>query len=673
MKTENIYEISKDRPLKSAEIFQPNDFYGHASIIKKYVKLPENYQLKAAIEHGAGIGGNIWDQNINNVLPAMFTSSFYRSRILKNKTSKKIFIIGPKIQYARHYLNEEELKIKKETLGKNLLSFPAHSTHYVNTHYDIQKYCQFLKDFGKNYQSIRICLYWKDILRGLDKEYERFGFQVETAGHMFDPLFLSRLKSIIEAATFTTSNNIGTILGYCVILNKPHLLIESEIKKDSQYKDKLLECSDLTDQSDAIDIREAFTELQEHVTPKQKEIVNKYWGIDEFKSVEEMGAIINECEKLYQKRTGVYFSQNKPKDDEFLFKGSFEEVLHEIGKVIETYPRRKKGLLEIDNRAFYFSDLHSFYHQAIQIFKSDIYGFKTDRDNPVILDCGAHVGLASIYFATKYPNSSVHAFEADPAIAKMLTENINSFGLRMVNVHPQAVWINEEGVCFNKSGDDSGFISDEKPENIEKVSSIRLKKFIENQHVDLLKLDIEGAEYDVIKDCDEALANVKSIIIEVHKFRDHNGSLGEILGILEKNNFEYTFGDFHFAEWLEPSLIPPFLSCRTNKYIITIFAWQPGDRKSNSVENQKNMERALKELNAGHNSKAILLIKKAIQEVPGEKALYYALAVAHAREENFFEAKKLLAQIPENNHIYDKASYLLEMINDEIQDKHRGE
>ena len=63
MKTDNIYELSKDRPLKSTEIFQPNDFYGHASIIKRYVKLPENYQIKAAIEHGAGIGGNIWDDS----------------------------------------------------------------------------------------------------------------------------------------------------------------------------------------------------------------------------------------------------------------------------------------------------------------------------------------------------------------------------------------------------------------------------------------------------------------------------------------------------------------------------------------------------------------------------------------------------------------------------------
>ena len=359
MKTDNIYELSKDRPLKSNEIFQPNDFYGHASILKKYVKLPENYQIKAAIEHGAGIGGNIWDQNIKNILPAIFTSSYYRSRISKNNTQKKIFVIGPKIQYAKHYLTEEELQIKKEKLGKNLLSFPTHSTHYVNSHYDIQKYCQVLKELGKDYKSIRVCLYWKDILRGLDKEYKRNGFEVETAGHMFDPLFLSRLKSIIETATFTTSNNIGTILGYCIILKKPHLLAESEIKRDSLYSNKLAECSDLTNQPDANEIREAFTEIQENITPKQKEIVNKYWGVREFNSIEEMDAIIKECEELYQKGTGVYNSQNKQKNSEYLFNGSFDEVLQDISKVIGTYPRRKKGALKINNRAIYFCDLHS--------------------------------------------------------------------------------------------------------------------------------------------------------------------------------------------------------------------------------------------------------------------------------------------------------------------------
>jgi FkbM family methyltransferase len=615
MKTDNIYELSKDRPLKSNEIFQPNDFYGHASILKKYVKLPENYQIKAAIEHGAGIGGNIWDQNIKNILPAIFTSSYYRSRILKNNTQKKIFVIGPKIQYAKHYLTEEELQIKKEKLGKNLLSFPTHSTHYVNSHYDIQKYCQVLKELGKDYKSIRVCLYWKDILRGLDKEYKRNGFEVETAGHMFDPLFLSRLKSIIETATFTTSNNIGTILGYCIILKKPHLLAESEIKRDSLYSNKLAECSDLTNQPDANEIREAFTEIQENITPKQKEIVNKYWGVSEFNSIEEMDAIIKECEELYQKGTGVYNSQNKQKNSEYLFNGSFDEVLQDISKVIGTYPRRKKGALKINNRAIYFCDLHSFYFQSMQIFKQNLYGFKSDARNPVILDCGAHIGLASIFFSEKYPNSEIYAYEADPEISKILDHNIKSLGLKNVKTISKAVWIDEQGVSFKNSGDDSGYINKTDEGNGIKIPSFRIRNFLNEKHVDLLKLDIEGAEFDVIEDCDGVLANAKNIIIEVHKFRENYGSLGSILKTLEKNNFEYALGDLHPADWIETSSAPPLLALQSDKFIVTVFAWQKAKK---SVKYEKKFESKVVHIctqDFGGAGKAAYRLHKGLQKV----------------------------------------------------------
>jgi hypothetical protein len=40
VKTDNIYELSKDRLLVTREILKPNDFYGHASILKKFVNLP---------------------------------------------------------------------------------------------------------------------------------------------------------------------------------------------------------------------------------------------------------------------------------------------------------------------------------------------------------------------------------------------------------------------------------------------------------------------------------------------------------------------------------------------------------------------------------------------------------------------------------------------------------
>lgn len=40
---------------------------------------------------------------------------------------------------------------------------------------------------------------------------------------------------------------------------------------------------------------------------------------------------------------------------------------------------------------------------TLQIFYSDIYGFKTEKDSPAILDCGAHVGLVSTNTAKGTP------------------------------------------------------------------------------------------------------------------------------------------------------------------------------------------------------------------------------------------------------------------------------
>ncbi|MGD9077994.1 MAG: FkbM family methyltransferase [Desulfobacterales bacterium] len=668
MTNEMLEKLAAECPESTSEIFRPNDYYGHAYLLKKYCGIDQEISLPGIYPHAISFRDKAWAAELKHPMPFFLLKSKLQSDVYSKYSDKPSWIIGAPNYYAVRLINDEVKEIQSDAKGTLIL--PAHSTHHLTNNYDFNAFVQYLKNLPEKYKPITICLGWRDIQLRMHEAYLKHGFECTTAGHMYDKDFFPRLVRIFASNKFAVTNHIGTSAFYAAAMDIPVNLYRQKIETKPARFDQPAHLLQEAQFKPYLPIVEEFIDSckdpDEQMAKHQKNIAKMILGYEAIKEPEELRSLF---ESLWQK------SEMKPfiKQPNYVVEGSFNDVIQAIDKQVRSYPRQTPGRLKIDGFPIVFADLHSFYHQAIQIFQSEIYGFKTEKDNPVILDCGAHVGLASIYFATKYPNSSIHAFEADPVIAKMLNENVNTLGLRTVNVHPQAVWVNEKGVCFNKSGDDSGFISDEEPESLERVSSIRLKQFIENQHVDLMKLDIEGAEYEVIKDCDEALANVKNIIIEVHKFRDNNGSLGDILGILEKNNFEYTFGDFHFADWLEPSLVPPFSSCKTNKYIITIFAWQHDDRKLNSIETKKDVERALKELNTGRNSKAILLIKKAIQEAPGEKALYYALAVAHAREENFFEAKKLLAQIPENNPIYDKASYLLEMINQEIQDKHKGE
>jgi FkbM family methyltransferase len=89
----------------------------------------------------------------------------------------------------------------------------------------------------------------------------------------------------------------------------------------------------------------------------------------------------------------------------------------------------------------------------------------------------------------------------DENIAQTLKENIKSFEISAVEVNEKAIWINNDGIEFQQEGGFSGRIP--KPgdkENIVKVPTQRLRDLLA-EPVDFLKMDIEGAENDVLSDC----------------------------------------------------------------------------------------------------------------------------------------------------------------------------
>lgn len=190
------------------------------------------------------------------------------------------------------------------------------------------------------------------------------------------------------------------------------------------------------------------------------------------------------------------------------------------------------------NFIFDVPDFPSFTEQFKELFVDESYKFTSQSSSPIIIDCGANIGTSCLYFKTLYPQSKVTAFEADEKIAKILTSNLNNNNINDVKIISSAVWINNDGIEFSCEGADGGSIQGNGARK--KVNSIRLKEVL-NQigRVDLLKIDIEGAEYEVIKDCQSALGNVENIFIEYHSWNNSPQRLSEILVILEQNNFRY--------------------------------------------------------------------------------------------------------------------------------------
>lgn len=116
MNINELYSLagSIDTPLITPEIHTPNDFYGHATILKHYAQLPQNYAIKAVIEHAAVFSSFFWDVELNARLPVFLCPAFQRVTFLSTKTNKALFDVGPLILYAPNYLSDDEIEKEKK-------------------------------------------------------------------------------------------------------------------------------------------------------------------------------------------------------------------------------------------------------------------------------------------------------------------------------------------------------------------------------------------------------------------------------------------------------------------------------------------------------------------------------------------------------------------------------
>ena len=183
-------------------------------------------------------------------------------------------------------------------------------------------------------------------------------------------------------------------------------------------------------------------------------------------------------------------------------------------------------------------DCMSFLYQYKEIFADGSYKFESKTDAPVIIDCGTNIGMSILYFKSLFPNSKITAFEASANIARLLHKNLERNAIHDVTIIEKAVWTDDEGIWFsNESADSSSMYLGG---NKTLVPSKRLADFLSTQsHIDFLKIDIEGAETEVLKDCRHLLSKVQNIFVEFHSYVDHHQTLADVMKVLEENGFRY--------------------------------------------------------------------------------------------------------------------------------------
>ncbi len=210
------------------------------------------------------------------------------------------------------------------------------------------------------------------------------------------------------------------------------------------------------------------------------------------------------------------------------------------------------------NGALRFTERHALLTLLKEILVNEDYYAPIERPAPRIIDCGAHQGLSLYYFKTIYPTASVTAFEPDPVNRAIAEDNMRRNNFSDVEILPHALAATEgvqhfyvyRGQSMASSLIDRKQQLAKRPDDTDvlEVTCVRLSDYLQ-EDIDYLKLDIEGAEDEVLLECGGHLQRVHYLFCEYHHLPDlPRDRLVRILALLDSLGFDihvtkaYNFG-----------------------------------------------------------------------------------------------------------------------------------
>lgn len=192
----------------------------------------------------------------------------------------------------------------------------------------------------------------------------------------------------------------------------------------------------------------------------------------------------------------------------------------------------------------WYENSDEFYELKKEIFGENCYYLELEKEDPIIVDAGAHIGMSVVYFKMLFPKARIMAFEPVSENFEILKKNVTDNQLTNVELYQAVVAPKSGRITIQeptgegawKSG--AGIISRGwKGIQVGKeigVEAVGIQEILKEK-IDLLKMDIEGMEYEVVRNMGPNIGNVKNMIIEVHPRKDHR--IEEIQKILSQNGF----------------------------------------------------------------------------------------------------------------------------------------
>jgi FkbM family methyltransferase len=198
-------------------------------------------------------------------------------------------------------------------------------------------------------------------------------------------------------------------------------------------------------------------------------------------------------------------------------------------------------------RKVFFFSYKDFIGLFEEIFIGREYYFECKKKDPVIMDFGSNIGMSVIYFKWLYPGAVITAVEADLQTFAMLKKNveINGFtGVTLMNnvVHDRLAKVKFYYDNYNTGSLQMSMKAVRGPgSSFNSIKTILASQII-NSNVDMIKMDIEGAEGAVINEMAKKgrLVFVSRIAVEVHhNMKETAESISGILRLLTNHGFRF--------------------------------------------------------------------------------------------------------------------------------------
>jgi FkbM family methyltransferase len=432
----------------------------------------------------------------------------------------------------------------------SLLVMPAHSTDYTTHSWRFDEYADAIAAIRGYFSEVVVCVHANCWKRGywIDSFRQR-GFSVVPGAAHYDRNALKRIQILMSRCEYMTTNGFGSHLVYAAYFGaKPSVygpfaeLLAEDFKGDVLFRHhhKMLE---RRIQSTLLEtLRQNLPALCCHPLDAKADVE---WACL------ELGA----SHKVAPRHMRSLFGWSAPERMRRALTATIPAPIKHCARLlVKPAYRASDRLLKEENRLLAMArhqpastsllgptlkiqDGPQFVENKRLLFDQELYRFVAEGDAPRVFDCGAGIGLSVLYFKKLYPESQITAFEPDPEVFELLKSNCAAWGANDVRLIPAAVWNCETTITFSRDVYSVGRIADRAiGDDILRVRACRLRDHLTGP-ADLLRLNIEGAEVDVLLDCADLLEQVQNLIVDYHSLVERPQRLDTLMGILTKAGF----------------------------------------------------------------------------------------------------------------------------------------